>query len=505
VPPPSTALPRPRVLVVDDDRRLLDAMTLLLAKAWNVVTRDDPRDALRDLGKGEAFAVLVTDLRMPGMDGLDLLRRARDASPDTISVLLTGQADLADCVRAVNECRIFRFLEKPCDPEEILRACDAALEQHRLVRAQRELLEETLRGAIQTLVDVLALAMPTAFGRAERLAEWVGELARAEGRDDAWAAEMGAMLSQLGCASLPAETLEKLNAGAKLDPREEAMVARMPQVVTRLLRPIPRLEPVLDVIRLHTRRYDGKDTDPGGRRRKDLPWGARALRIAVDYDALLAQGLRPDLALSTLRGREGSYDPDVLAAFAKLQGARNDHVVVRELALRLVRPEMTFVQDVRLPNGTTLVARGQMVTASLLERIRNLPPSLQEIQVRVMIAVRGLAETTPDVPTVGRPGAPMPGAPAPDADPVAIPAVRLPVGGDIAPDRLATAPNEVVAEPGEGHADTLPDPRRKPHSGAHAPPAATIPSPAADPRRLRLSQVDLAALRDDLDDLDPLV
>lgn len=452
---------RPRLLCVDDDPQLLTACRALLSRRFAVTVTTDPCEALRQVEAGPPFEVLVSDMRMPAMDGLELLRRVRAVAPDTATVLLTGAADLGACVRAVNEAHVFRLLEKPCDPDDLLVACDAAAGQHRLVVAQRELLEETLRGAVQTLADVLALAMPTAFGRAERLAESVREMARAEDRSDAWAAEMGALLSQLGCASLPPETLEKLNAGAVLDPREEVMVARMPKAVLRLLKPIPRLEPVLDVIRLQSRRYDGKDAETRARRKKDIPWGARALRIALDYDVLSCQGLRPDLALSTMKGREGVYDPDLLLVFAKLQGARNDHVVVREIPLRAVRPDMTFVQDVRLPNGVVLVTHGQMVTAGILERIRNLDRTVQETQVRVSIAVRGLAETV-ELPTLAHP--------RDEVDPIAIPAVRL-------------APS----------AASVPRPSPSPKD------------PSADARRLRISQVDLDALSSDLDELDPLV
>ena len=165
----------PRVLCVDDEPNVLAGLRRCLRGHFAVTTAVGGAaglDALRAEGR---FAVVVSDLRMPGMDGVAFLSQVRALAPDTVRVLLTGQADLEAAIASVNEGHIFRFLMKPCAPTQLLAAVDAAAEQHRLLTAERELLEQTLHGSIKALTEALALANPTSFGRATRLKQLVGE------------------------------------------------------------------------------------------------------------------------------------------------------------------------------------------------------------------------------------------------------------------------------------------------------------------------------------------
>ena len=129
-------------------------------------------------------------------------------------LLLTGYSDVDAAIRAVNDGQLFRFLTKPCPPDELLRACAAALGQHRLLVAEHVLLAQTLRGAVKALTDVLALTNPAAFGRGTRLKTGVGLLAQQIGMTDAWEVEIAALLLQLGAVTLPDATAEKLYSGA---------------------------------------------------------------------------------------------------------------------------------------------------------------------------------------------------------------------------------------------------------------------------------------------------
>ena len=156
----STSLPK--VLCVDDDRDLLDALTLILRRKFRVATATSGAEGLAKLRKAGPFAVVLSDMRMPAMDGVGFLTRVRDSAPDTVRMVLTGNADVNVAIHAVNEGRIFRFLAKPCPPKQLLSAFEAALEQYRIVTAERLLLEETLRGSIKTLSHILAITNPPA-------------------------------------------------------------------------------------------------------------------------------------------------------------------------------------------------------------------------------------------------------------------------------------------------------------------------------------------------------
>ena len=382
----SDAGARPPILCIDDEPNVLEALVRTLRRHFAVATAPSGETGLETIARDGPFAVVVCDMRMPGMDGATLLRRARETAPDTVRVLLTGHADLDAAIAAVNEASIFRFLCKPCAPDVLLPALQAAAEQHRLVTAERVLLQETLQGSIKMLTDALALANPLAFGRATRAKQLVSRVTAHVGAKDGWAVEVAAMLSQVGCVTLPALTVEKIYHGRPLDAHEQAMADRLPSLAVQLLANIPRLEPVREIILHHDKRCDG--------RAARLPWGSRLLKIVLDWDTLEAQGVAGQIALQTLRSRKGWYDPELLQVLAEVLGASAGEFEVREMPLRAVRRGMVFADDVATRTGVVLIARGQEVTASLLERVRNFS---EKIGVREPVRLIVPAATTAPV------------------------------------------------------------------------------------------------------------
>ncbi len=160
----------PRVLCVDDDPQVLDGLKNVLRRRFDVTTAEGGPEGLKALTQAGPFTVVVSDFRMPGMNGAEFLRRVRDGAPDTVRILLTGQASWEDTISAVNEGYIFRFLVKPCPAPVLLKALDGAVEQARLVTRDRELLESKLD------------AMSGHLLRTERLAT-LGTLAGAVGHE----------------------------------------------------------------------------------------------------------------------------------------------------------------------------------------------------------------------------------------------------------------------------------------------------------------------------------
>ncbi|MFN8647553.1 MAG: response regulator [Gemmatimonadales bacterium] len=360
--------PLPRVLCVDDERHVLEGLGRVLRREFEIVPAVGGAAAVALLQGDHRFDVVLSDMRMPGVDGVAVLGAARRLAPDATRVLLTGHADLRAAVAAVNEGQIFRFLTKPCPPEVLGTALRQAVEQHRLVTAERELLERTLKGSVQALLDVLGLANPVALGRAARARRLIGALAALIGFRDRWQMEMAAMLSQVGAIALPAATAERLAAGAGLSTVEEAQVADMPAVALRLLAEIPRLDEIRAILGHVHLRYDGPvDQVPRG---DDIPLGARMLAVVLAYDRLTTAGHAAPEALARLQAHQGWYDPAILADLATVTGAEAGREIL-ELRLPDVKLGMIFVDDVRTSDGTLLVARGQEVTPGLLGRVEN--------------------------------------------------------------------------------------------------------------------------------------
>ena len=366
---------RPRVLLVDDEVNVLEGLRRHLRRSVEVVLAGGADEALAVLEAGPAVQVVVSDMRMPGTDGATLLAAVRARWPDTSRLLLTGQADLDSAVAAVNQGRVFRFLLKPCPPDQLLLAVQAGVEQHRLVTAERELLEQTLRGSVQALLSVLSLAHPPAFARAHRVSALVARVAAAAGCELTWEVEVAAMLSQLGAVSLPTAVLERLNDG-RLEARDKAMLVRLPAVSVRLLDGIPRLDAVRDVVRWQRLRYDGRGSAPGSPSGADLPLGARLLRVALDADTLLSQGLPGGSVVATLRQDEGALDPALLTALSGvLHDGRGAPRAVR--VGQLVAGDV-LAEDVVSRLDVLLVGRGSIATPGMVERLRNHAEHLPE-------------------------------------------------------------------------------------------------------------------------------
>lgn len=361
-----------KILCVDDEPHVLEGLSLHLRRHYDVLTAPGGVEALDILGQEKDIAVIMSDMRMPGMDGATLLAEARQAAPDTVRLLLTGQADMESTIAAINEGQIFRLLIKPCRPTHLLATMQTAVEQYRLVTAERVLLEQTLHGTVKTLTDVLGLTNPIAFGRATRIKKHVTDLATKLDIKPRWQVEVAAMLSQLASITLPRELVEKIYAGRPLDEQDQQMVAHIPVVTEQLLKNIPRLEVVRGILAGSANPY--RPPTPGATGSADarlIARGAEILRVATDFNVLEAQGMPAVVAVETLRGRTGRYDNDVLDALAQLKCGPTQKVEIREVSVAALHEGMIVAEDIKTADGMLMVARGQEITAGFLERLRN--------------------------------------------------------------------------------------------------------------------------------------
>ncbi len=372
--------PEERVLFVDDDRNLLDSMKRTFRKAYRLSVACGGEQALKVLDQDGPFAVVVSDYKMPGMDGIEFLAKVREEHRDIVRMMLTGNADLQSAVNAVNKGEIFRFLLKPCASEDLKAGIDAAIRQYRLVMAERFLLERTLQGSIQVLADVLSMVNPMAFGRATRVRSYVRQMAAALALPNSWKYETAALLSQIGMVAVPSEVLEKRSAGQELTEEQQRMLERHPEVGRELLAKIPRLEKVAEMIgwQAYPRKLETVPLDK-------VPLGSRILRIAMDFDALISQGNSRNKALGILASKPTIYDQAFLQALDHVEIPGQD-AVVKTLAIRDFRLGMILDQDICHANGSLVVAKGNKITTGMLERLRNfadLGVIRQPIRVRV--------------------------------------------------------------------------------------------------------------------------
>jgi len=364
-----------RILFVDDEAKVLDAVRVSLRKHFDVTTAQGPEEGLALLKDSSPFAVVVSDLKMPKMDGIAFLTQAREMAPDTVRMMITGFADVEVAIDAVNEGQVFRFLTKPCPPETLAKALAAGVEQYRLVTAEKELLRGTLRGSIRVLTEALSLANPEAYGRAERVRALVHRLVKTAGLKAAWELEVAAMLSHIGCMALPRTVLEKIASGKKLTVDEQKLYASHPAVGAALIEHIPRLSKVSEIIANQHKRYAPTLSD-----------GARILRIAVDYVTLESKGLSPAHIFVRMRSCEGCYDPAILEKFEKSVGVVGTYIrqslVIKELTENMILEDNIVTQD-----GLLLAAKGMELNETSIYRLLQAAKTFKIIEpVSVLVA-----------------------------------------------------------------------------------------------------------------------
>lgn len=374
-----------KVLFVDDDPNILAGIQRQLRRSFTVETALGGEQALKVLSEKGPFSVVVSDLRMPGMDGIQFLACVREAAPDTVRMMLTGNADLTAAIEAVNEGHIFRFLTKPCEPQTLTNALASGVRQYQLVCAERELLEKTLRGSMKVLIGILELINPEAFGRAARITRYVKKVARALHLPDLWQIETAAALSQIGCVILPEEALKKLYRGEPLTGEEAELYAMHPSIASDLLSNIPRMETVARIIIHQEKCFD--DTACGGD--GQVLTGSRILKAVLDFDVLRAANVPDGEALEILTARTGEYDPSVLAALQAVLGVEPGYEKMAMSADGLM-DGMIVDGDVFLQDGRLLVTKGYRVNRTLRERMRNFvrrPGIMEPIKVLVPVAM----------------------------------------------------------------------------------------------------------------------
>jgi response regulator RpfG family c-di-GMP phosphodiesterase len=357
-----------RVLFVDDEPNVLSGFRRSLRNDFEIETAESGKEALRILEQSEPFGVIVSDCRMPEMDGVELLRRVSRSAPLSVRVMLTGNMDQDTAVRAVNTGEVFKFLNKPCDLESLRQVIGQAARQYELVTAEKELLEHTVKGSITVLADLLGIVKPEAFGRTARLRRKAAEVgAHLEGIN-AWELDAATLLSQLGCVNIDTAILDKVLRGERLGAREGADFAAHPRLGADLIGKIPRLERVATVILYQNKSFNGSGFPADDVKKGQIPLEARVLHAVLRYDDYACQGWSDAAIIDKLRKSPGEVDPGVLDALAKASASSTAGEVVR-VSPSEVTLGMTVQEDIKTDQGIMLLCRGQEVTPAIREHL----------------------------------------------------------------------------------------------------------------------------------------
>jgi response regulator RpfG family c-di-GMP phosphodiesterase len=380
---------KPKILFVDDDSNLLAAFQRNYRNQFSFDIALGGEEALRLLQSTGPYAVVLADMNMPGLSGIEVLERVRELSPGSVRMMLTGNADQQTAINAVNRGAVFRFLNKPCPPEVLVPALEAALKEYQVQQIERELLEGTVSGSIKMLTEVLGMVAPDALGRGQRLRDSITRFASWLKVEALWEMEVAALLSPIGYAAIPPVIVRKQACGTDLSPGEAAIVRRVPQIGHNLLVDIPRLKPVATILLYQNQNFDGSGFPSDGCAGEALPLGSRLLKILHDRLVLEADGVVKQAAFNVMRLRKGVYDPKLLeqsfvclSSFLVTAISADRPVVPVPLAKLL--PGDVVVSDIALHGGVVLVGSGSRLTPMAIERIANFA-RLGEVQEPFLI------------------------------------------------------------------------------------------------------------------------
>lgn len=358
-----------RILFASDDAGTVESFARYAGKRFAISSAREGAAALEIIEREAAFPVLVTDDVLPDMEGIELCIEAERMAPDMVRIMMAEDFEGSLSQHTLHG-DVFQTLSKPCPPAILASALVAGIKQHRLILAERELLERTLNGSIRVLAEVMASLDPKSFGEAQQMKEHMRRIIDRIKPRAPWEFEIAATLCRIGYVTVPGSILQKARSGLSLTPVERSMLARTPEFGQNLLASIPRLESVARMIYYQSKNFDGTGFPDDAVSGDQIPKGARILRILSDVMRHEADGLSRDAAFEVMAQTKGVYDPKLLqlAQACLLHDRPKDGrpVALAELAIGQV-----LAAPVETSDGMLIVAAGSRISHVLLEKLQH--------------------------------------------------------------------------------------------------------------------------------------
>lgn len=355
-----------KILCVDDEESILRGFQLNLRKDFELHLASDGVEGLEIFEKEGGFALVLSDMRMPRMNGAEMLAEIKKRDHEVSTILLTGHTDFDSAMAAVNDGNVFRMLSKPCPPERLIKVLNDGLEQYDLIRSKRILLDQTLRGAVDALAESLSTAKPLFFGRVQRVRRMANELAMKQDVPNPWRVDVASVFSQLAYLALPENVTEDVYYRRDLSKEVKALLAKFPEDTRNILNKIPGLEEVGEILKSVDVQYRFEEEKENGVR-----LAASILKVALDFDYYEEQGYNRSIIVSTLKERNKEYDPKVTQSLSDLIVIAEETSTLQEIKIDDIDIGMRLSQELRLDDGFLIAAAGTDVDRQLLKVIRN--------------------------------------------------------------------------------------------------------------------------------------
>ncbi|MGB8169419.1 MAG: HD domain-containing phosphohydrolase [Chthoniobacteraceae bacterium] len=405
------------ILVVDDEADILDALREQLTwEGYEVTACASGPEALSALQRRE-FSVIISDQRMPGMCGLELMGHARKLQPNSSRVLLTGVLSLDTLVGAINQGEIFRFIAKPWMRAELLATVDNAIQRQTLLEANEQLIRNTeklnrqlvhanaqlqiqvneltaQKEQIDDAHEALNANFEHSLGLCYRIintfdpllgkqTKAVVDLCRQMAHMDDFTPEekhvliASAWLHDIGLIGLNRDLVHRFfHKPEECSSSDHALLREHPIYGQALAAFVDRLSAVGVTIRAHHERFDGAGY-PDGLAGTAIPWTARCLAVAV---AFVQPGMPRGSALQSILEQSGkAFDPEAVRVFLKTTHRTEVPRQVREISVEELRPGMLIARGIYVPSGMLLIAEGQELTQAAIAKLKSNAFARQQI------------------------------------------------------------------------------------------------------------------------------
>ncbi len=417
----------PTLLLVDDEANILNALRRLFRPhGYRVLTAESGAAGL-ELMSSESVDLVISDMRMPQMNGAEFLERVQTEHPDVVRILLTGYADLDSTIAAINHGGIYRYLAKPWEENDVLLTVRHALERKALEQEKARLeqltqqqnealrqlnagLEEKVRArteeirqintfleaankqlrenfllSMRVFSNLIELRHGSIAGHSRRVAEHARALAQAMGMTQSEVQNVlfAALLHDIGKIGLPDRVIVK--AYSQLDDEERKAFWLHPATGQAALMGIETLREAGRLLRSHHERFDGLGF-PDGLHGSEIPQGARILAVVNDYDALMHGGIQPrqysaqEAREFLLAGKGTRYDPKVVDGFIRLMGMHAEPAATAAVCITSdrLKPGMVLAKDLVSKDGLLLLARDYMLDETLIGQIRGYEETIDQ-------------------------------------------------------------------------------------------------------------------------------
>lgn len=356
--------------MIDDDKDILASYQVNLRKDFIVRIASNANQAMEILKAENDIGVIVTDYKMPDINGVNLLKMIRQIYPDPIRIMITGFADMQIAVNAVNEGSIFRFLTKPMPTPELKQIIHDALIQYNLKKNEKELLNNTLKGTLKLLIDLISLSIPQSLNIGSQARAVARKIGVKTGDIELWELEVASLLSNIGLLLLPNDIIQKKAEGKDLSSSEAAVFNSHPELGANLLKNIPRFEKISDAILHMNNNYSSKnDVNIAN---ESIPIYSRILKISNDYIQYIQLNKTPLEAYEKMLEIYYQYDPKLLELLlSEVVGSENNRKI-KQIQLMELKSGMVVAKDIVDERETVLFKKDKEITEPIIIRLQQI-------------------------------------------------------------------------------------------------------------------------------------